>query len=281
MAAPTAAPTQRAPPPPHASPRAACMTCSCVPTASGQRCGWTTSSRAAPAMAAARSFRKPTGPNCGCSCWRRRLRSCMDRTSHCVRGPPHADPRTFDPTGTQVAPRAYVQGLGRVCVPTHPVCAHHLTTSPPHHLTTSPPHHLTTRVRRFCFEALTDLTGAPTLYKRFGGDDEPTFDELLRHDANRFLICCSTPGQDTISEGARPASAAGGLVPGHAYTLIEVRRLQRGRYRGAELLKLRKYAAPPNGKEARPQPHAPTRLRPSSLAARPRRDRTHCSCARF
>ena len=79
---------------------------------------------------------------------------------------------------------------------------------------------------------------APTLHKRF--DEEAcTFEELLRYDRNQFLVCCSTPGQDQMTEGDRPSDAAAGLVPGHAYTLISARRLESGAHSGAQLLKIR------------------------------------------
>ena len=89
-----------------------------------------------------------------------------------------------------------------------------------------------------CYEGLIDLTGAPTLHKRF--DEEPcTFEELLKYDRNQFLICCSTPGHDQMTEGSRPGESVGGLVPGHAYTLIAAKRLESGAHAGAELLKIR------------------------------------------
>ena len=88
-----------------------------------------------------------------------------------------------------------------------------------------------------CRDALTDLTGAPSLYakcKAADGAPGVTFEMLQRYDRNNCLICCSTPGEDNLTEtGAERPS--GGLVPGHAYTLISARRLECG----VELLKIR------------------------------------------
>ena len=93
----------------------------------------------------------------------------------------------------------------------------------------------------FGYEALMDLTGAPTIYRRFDEDDV-SFADIQRFDRLQCLITCSTPGQDTISEDGdgRLAAAGSGLVPGHAYTLIGTAVLPEGtRYAGARLLKLR------------------------------------------
>ena len=90
-----------------------------------------------------------------------------------------------------------------------------------------------------CFEALADLTGAPTLYRRFS-EAPVEFGELLFWERNNCLICCSTAGVDTVTEGGIFArSRGGGLVPGHAYTVISAVQLSRGPYKGEQLLKLR------------------------------------------
>mmetsp|Transcript_23375 Transcript_23375/g.64260 ORF Transcript_23375/g.64260 Transcript_23375/m.64260 type:complete len:740 (+) Transcript_23375:2140-4359(+) len=95
-----------------------------------------------------------------------------------------------------------------------------------------------------CYEGLADLTGAPCLYRRLDEEDDPdteveekpvTFADLQRYDRNNFVVCCSTPGQDQMTEGGRPGDQEGGLVPGHAYSLISARKL----HSGAEILKLR------------------------------------------
>ena len=66
-----------------------------------------------------------------------------------------------------------------------------------------------------------------------------TFEDLARYDRHQYLITCSTPGQDTLSEG--DSRQGSGLVPGHAYTLIGAATLPPGcgAYAGAQLLKLR------------------------------------------
>ena len=85
-----------------------------------------------------------------------------------------------------------------------------------------------------------DITGAPTLFKRFDdGNDDVSFDDLCRYDRNQYLICCSTPGQDTYTEGGSKAGKTSGLVPGHAYTVIAAMTLTDGPYAGTQLLKIR------------------------------------------
>ena len=54
-----------------------------------------------------------------------------------------------------------------------------------------------------CRDALTDLTGAPSLYakcKAADGAPGVTFEMLQRYDRNNCLICCSTPGEDNLTE---------------------------------------------------------------------------------
>ena len=60
-----------------------------------------------------------------------------------------------------------------------------------------------------CYEGLMDLTGAPTLYRRFDDDDVP-FDDLKRYDESSYVICASTPGVDTLSEGGATNPDEGG-----------------------------------------------------------------------
>jgi len=68
-----------------------------------------------------------------------------------------------------------------------------------------------------------------------------TFDDFLCWDRSNFLVTGSTPGTDTLTEGGggRPSTRQAGLVPGHAYSIIAAVRVQRGRYGGAEVLKVR------------------------------------------
>jgi hypothetical protein len=87
-------------------------------------------------------------------------------------------------------------------------------------------------------EALIDLTGAPTYKHRFT-DGALTFDDLLAWDINNCLICASSPGVDEMSEGHRPTGASTGLVPGHAYTVVQARIIQHGKYAGSRVLQIR------------------------------------------
>ena len=86
-------------------------------------------------------------------------------------------------------------------------------------------------------EGLMDLTGAPTLRFRFEEYDV-SFDDMWSWDRNSCVVCASTPGTDTFTEGGGP-SQAHGLVPGHAYTVIQVRRIKNGPYRGSRVLQIR------------------------------------------
>lgn len=49
-----------------------------------------------------------------------------------------------------------------------------------------------------------------------------------------YMICAATPGEDRFSEVARPLDELGGLVSGHAYSVIQVKE-----YKGIKLLNLR------------------------------------------
>ena len=87
-----------------------------------------------------------------------------------------------------------------------------------------------------CFEGLMDLTGAPTFHKEFERE-AVTFEMLQGWDLDNFVVCCSTPGVDTLTEGGGKDKKAG-LVPGHAYSLISARVLPAS-FGGARLVKLR------------------------------------------
>ena len=87
-------------------------------------------------------------------------------------------------------------------------------------------------------EALIDLTGAPTIKIDLSADRARVdFDELLAWDRNGCLIAASTPGVDAHTEGG--SREGRGLVPGHAYTVVQARVIQRGRYKGANVLQMR------------------------------------------
>lgn len=76
------------------------------------------------------------------------------------------------------------------------------------------------------YEAMMDLTGAP--YKNFRIADADVgakiadgslWDYLCSCDRRKYIMSCETPGKDAFSKtGETPV---GGLVPGHAYTLLE------------------------------------------------------------
>jgi len=82
----------------------------------------------------------------------------------------------------------------------------------------------------WAYEALMDLTGAPTT-KIFFDDDRTKADIesgklwsfLVAMDQANNLITCSTAGQDKWTEGGGVPVGGPGLVSGHAYTLIQAR----------------------------------------------------------
>lgn len=78
-------------------------------------------------------------------------------------------------------------------------------------------------------EGMMDLTGCPTLSLEF---DTPQLHEMVQqdklwpllaeYDAKGALISASTGGEDRWTESGGPGQA-GGLVPGHAYTVIQTK----------------------------------------------------------
>lgn len=80
--------------------------------------------------------------------------------------------------------------------------------------------------------AMVDLSGCPTEHIAFPKDKEDyeeieeeadeIFNKLLEADEQGYLISTETSGVDTITEGGGPA-AGGGLVSGHAYSIIQVK----------------------------------------------------------
>ena len=78
------------------------------------------------------------------------------------------------------------------------------------------------------FEALMDLTGAPAAKVSFAQEDVQAqiadgrlWKRITEWDDRQFLITASTPGEDKWSEDGGGGPAAGpGLVPGHAYSVI-------------------------------------------------------------
>jgi hypothetical protein len=86
----------------------------------------------------------------------------------------------------------------------------------------------------WAFEALIDFTGFP--YKNYRLDDATVqrmidsgelWSQLLVFDQQEFIMCASTPGEDTFTEGGMkmPKECSTGLVAGHAYSLISARQV--------------------------------------------------------
>eukprot|EP00753_Platysulcus_tardus_P013431 PLAT3679.10.p1 GENE.PLAT3679.10~~PLAT3679.10.p1 ORF type:complete len:805 (+),score=398.15 PLAT3679.10:58-2472(+) len=90
----------------------------------------------------------------------------------------------------------------------------------------------------WAYEGLMDLTGAPADYIRLEDEDIAAdvdsgalWRRLARADANGYLISASTPGEDIYTEGGGAPGDDGpdsGLVPGHAYTVLQVKETSRG-----------------------------------------------------
>lgn len=80
-----------------------------------------------------------------------------------------------------------------------------------------------------CYEAMLDLTGFPTDKLNFEDDNvqelvarNELFNILKDWDEQGFMISAGTPGEDKWTEGGGP-SETGGLVGGHAYSIIQVK----------------------------------------------------------
>ena len=73
-------------------------------------------------------------------------------------------------------------------------------------------------------EGMSDLTGCPTTTYEFEttADKEFLWRKILAMDVKGALIAAATPGQDMWTEARRPEHE-GGLVPGHAYTVISAK----------------------------------------------------------
>lgn len=78
----------------------------------------------------------------------------------------------------------------------------------------------------FANEGMMDLTGCPSSNYDFQSEkvkklieNGELFKEMLKFDEQGFLISASTPGEDRWTESGGP-NKQGGLVPGHAYSII-------------------------------------------------------------
>lgn len=96
----------------------------------------------------------------------------------------------------------------------------------------------------FTHHGMLDLTGCPTVNVTFPKDKpdfetiedeaEQIWDSIQEADDRGFLISGETPGYDDQTEGGGGKDAPDGLVPGHAYSIIEVKEGL-----GVRLLKIR------------------------------------------
>ena len=84
-------------------------------------------------------------------------------------------------------------------------------------------------------EGMMDLTGAPGAYIGFAEEavaaelaDGAFWRKLVQWDRGGTLMACGTPGVDEMTKSRGGAQPAGGLVPGHAYSLISCAELASG-----------------------------------------------------
>lgn len=69
-----------------------------------------------------------------------------------------------------------------------------------------------------------DLTGCPTetyQFKNWANQSDELFNNLKEFDECGYMMTCETSGLDEVTEGGGPKKT-GGLVSGHAYSLISV-----------------------------------------------------------
>jgi calpain-15 len=74
-------------------------------------------------------------------------------------------------------------------------------------------------------QGLMDLTGCPTeaiSFKNFANDYNSLFNFLKEYDELGYMMTCDTSGHDDVTEGGGPKKS-GGIVSGHAYSLIGVK----------------------------------------------------------
>lgn len=76
-------------------------------------------------------------------------------------------------------------------------------------------------------QAMQDLTGCPTSSFKFSDtkvkslvDSGKLWDLMMHFDQEGFLLAGGTPGEDMWTEKGADAGDQGGLVPGHAYSVI-------------------------------------------------------------
>jgi calpain-15 len=90
-------------------------------------------------------------------------------------------------------------------------------------------------------EAMMDLTGCPTT--TFSFKDQNVQDMIRsgklwalmkQYDKEGYIMSGGTPGEDTMTENQDSNQQKGGLIPGHAYSVISAME-----YKGVKLLKIR------------------------------------------
>jgi calpain-15 len=87
----------------------------------------------------------------------------------------------------------------------------------------------------WAYEAMMDMTGAPTESYRFDDidvkaqiDSGDMWKKLVKFDQNNYLMTLSTPGEDQLTESNDRPETEGGLVSGHAYTLLSAQETNTG-----------------------------------------------------
>ena len=93
----------------------------------------------------------------------------------------------------------------------------------------------------FANEGMMDLTGCPTASFNFSNEN---VQELVRsgrlwnmikhYDSEGYLMSGGTPGVDNFTESNNGPEAKGGLIPGHAYSIIVAKE-----HKGVKLLNIR------------------------------------------
>ena len=80
----------------------------------------------------------------------------------------------------------------------------------------------------FANEGMMDLTGSPTEcfdFEDLNIEKDDLFKKMKEYDEEGYLMSASTAGEDKFTEdtsGEKP-SEEGGLIPGHAYSIIQVK----------------------------------------------------------
>lgn len=80
------------------------------------------------------------------------------------------------------------------------------------------------------YQGMQDLTGCPTSSFKFSDakvkqlvESGKLWDLMMHFDSEGFLLAGGTPGEDMWTEKGAETGEPGGLVPGHAYSVIQVK----------------------------------------------------------